>query len=1462
MVAVLSWRNQTRRGLLSRFSHRLIAHGLLRMAVAMLAAMLWSSGAVAQSTSTAERFFNSAAEAQNACTALPVQYYCGPNGELYQSGCNTIQGPHGAGLSKVTRVEMSKPGGMGACYYSAGSSLKYTYFIWKDSGCPAGTTFVGPSANDCVSSSFATWAGNNQKGCGGGGGNGDDSTCQSSGSASGDTNEQAGNPINSTNGNKVQREVDFEPAGNGVPGFYRTYNSLELRDLATLGVGWVHNWSMRLERTGNTINVLRPDGSSQNFTFAGTGYGPWTGDVDTKFKLTSTTDGYTLALQDGTVEKYNGMGALLSVTARNGQVTLVDQSQGVITSVTGPFGHRIAFNWSGGRIVSIQDPAGNTISFSVDGNRNLVSVSYPDSSVRQYLYEAAYFVHGLTGVIDGTGTRTSTYAYDSTSFFAAYTERYGGVNKHTLSISGAVGYITDAFNRVVTKVRASLVGFYKTTGITNSTDSKTVSKSYDGAGNVTSLTNEEGQTTVTSYDSANRLISRTLASGTPIAATTQVAYADPFFAVPLTAVEPSVLSGYAKSRTYVYGDTRFPLLPTAMTVAGYTPAGQTVSRTIGMSYNASGQLSFIDGPRTDAIDTTTIEYWQCTTGGTCGQLKRITNALGQSATFDAYDGAGRLTHRTAIDGVVTTYSYNGRGKVSSISETAGTLTRTTSFTYDLASRLSTASLPSGQVLTYTWDGADQLISVSDQLGNTVAYSYDLRGNRTSQTVKDGGGNIATQVSMVYNARSYLQSITTAGGTTNIITDALGNPTQVTDAKGEVSSNQFDSLNRLWKSINALSGTTTGSFNPAGDLNQLTTPNGAAFGFTVDDLGNQLQESSPDRGQVTRTYDAAGNLKTKTDARGVTVAYGYDAMNRLTQVTYPSSVENTTYTYDACRPGRLCQVADASGTHAYQYDLLGRQSQEIWTASAALGGHAFTTSYTWTPFDQPSTITSPSGRVVSYSYDAIGRVSGVGSGSQTLVSGRTYRADGTLAGQTFGNGIVESRTYDTAGRLATWQIGGIETRSYGRDLNGNITSITTGGVAKFFGYDAIDRLLSEPGQSFAWDANGNRTSDSAGGYVYQVATNRMTSSPAGSVGMDAAGNTTSIGARSYSYTEGGRLAQALNGGTVAGAYVYRADGLRAAKTTATGTVLFHWDVAGNLLEESTATGIAARAYAWANSVPVAQWQGSGPVSPNFLHSDHLGAPRIATTTAGAVAWRWDGSSFGGGTPTGTASVDLRFPGQYFDGESGLHQNVYRTYDAATGRYLESDPIGLDGGSNTFGYAYSNPIQNADPSGLQVPIPLPPLPIPGVVNPSADASRRLAEQIANLSSSNDNGPKRTYQTYTRYNPTTGDCYSGRTSGYEDAETNIMYRAMGQPILNGEGYLPPVLDRSSENRSAIRGREQQLIEVNGGARSVGGTSRNAINGISPYNPRGSFYRGDSAYLAGHLLGLAECIWQGCFS
>jgi RHS repeat-associated protein len=99
------------------------------------------------------------------------------------------------------------------------------------------------------------------------------------------------------------------------------------------------------------------------------------------------------------------------------------------------------------------------------------------------------------------------------------------------------------------------------------------------------------------------------------------------------------------------------------------------------------------------------------------------------------------------------------------------------------------------------------------------------------------------------------------------------------------------------------------------------------------------------------------------------------------------------------------------------------------------------------------------------------------------------------------------------------------------------------------------------------------------------------------------------------------------------------------------------------------------------------------------------------------------------------------------------------------------------------------------------------------------------------------KKTYQTYTKINPDTGKVYSGRTSGIGMPEENVLARDASHH-KNVEGYGPAQLDKSSSNRDAIRGREQQLINANGGAQSTGGTSGNAINGVSPSNPKASKY------------------------
>jgi RHS repeat-associated protein len=108
---------------------------------------------------------------------------------------------------------------------------------------------------------------------------------------------------------------------------------------------------------------------------------------------------------------------------------------------------------------------------------------------------------------------------------------------------------------------------------------------------------------------------------------------------------------------------------------------------------------------------------------------------------------------------------------------------------------------------------------------------------------------------------------------------------------------------------------------------------------------------------------------------------------------------------------------------------------------------------------------------------------------------------------------------------------------------------------------------------------------------------------------------------------------------------------------------------------------------------------------YVHTDQLNAPRRVTRPSdNGLRWRWDPTPFGEGAAVenpqslGTFKYYLRFPGQYYDVETGLHYNYFRDYDPAVGRYVESDPIGLNGGSNTYSYVRGSPLSRFDVFGL--------------------------------------------------------------------------------------------------------------------------------------------------------------------
>ena len=167
----------------------------------------------------------------------------------------------------------------------------------------------------------------------------------------------------------------------------------------------------------------------------------------------------------------------------------------------------------------------------------------------------------------------------------------------------------------------------------------------------------------------------------------------------------------------------------------------------------------------------------------------------------------------------------------------------------------------------------------------------------------------------------------------------------------------------------------------------------------------------------------------------------------------------------------------------------------------------------------------------------------------------------------------------------------------------------------------------------------------------------------------------------------------------GEYIYNGKGQRAEKwIESTGKcTVFHYNQNGLLIAESTTSGNIKAEYVYLNGQPLAKIEGD---TTYYYHNDHLGTPMLMTDTGATTVWSGEYLPFGEEhSVTGSITNNLRFLGQYYDDETGLHYNYFRDYNPNTGRYVEADPIGIEQGMNhLYGYVGNNPVNFGDPWGL--------------------------------------------------------------------------------------------------------------------------------------------------------------------
>jgi RHS repeat-associated protein len=1091
--------------------------------------------------------------------------------------------------------------------------------------------------------------------------------CADNGSAS----PQVGDPCDVSTGDLSQSEMDYSAAGLT---FSRYYHSSVLESGHALGVGWTHNYAAYLViNNAVPVGLLRPDGHHDAIQIINGEYISLSG---AGVHIVASGSNWVAYMGNGSSEVYNSTGQLIQKITASGLVTtLAYNANNQLASVTGPFGHSLQFAYgASGQMATVTEPDGtSTISYAYDVNENLISATYPDSSARQYLYQNTAFPNNLTGILDELNSQFLTVQYDPTTGAVVSSQQASGAQAVSIAYGTNSAVVTDSLAATNTYAFTNDPSYApRVTSLTRNTLTQTFAVpagATDAQRRVTQSTDANGNITTYSYN-ADHLLSKTEASGTPQARTTTYQY------LGATTALPTLVTEALRQTTYSYESGTNLVQAKTMTSTMATP---NISRTWSYTYDSYGRISTVDGPRTDVSDVTTYSYYTCATGAQCGQVETVTNAIGQVTTYNTYNAHGQLLTSTDPNGVVTTLTYDARQRLTS--RQIGS--EATSLAYYLTGLLQKVTLPDSSLLQSTYDGAHRLTQLSDGAGNSIHYTLDTMGNRIAESAYDPSNTLSRTRSRVYNSLNELAEEIGAAGTTAVTTsygdDNNGNQTTINAPLSRNAVESYDALNRVQQITDPGSGNTYMAYDANDDLTALQDPTGIITSYTFDGLGDLLQQVSPSTGTTTNTYDSGGNLASSLDARGKTASYSYDALNRVTQIAYGD--QTISYGYDAGTYGKghLTTASDSAHALTWLYDALGRVVQK----SQVVAGVTKSVAYAYTGGDL-TTLTTPSGQSVTYSYSDH-QVSSITVNGTTLLSNVTYEPFGPSRGWSWGSGTAEIRLHDTDGNPTL--ITGSESTNYTVDSAFRITAISNSSnsvLSWIYGYDTLDRLTGASASSAAltwtYDADGNRLSQGGGPSM-------------------------TANASALVYNNRGRLVSATTS-TGAAASVYNALGQRIEKINSLSAFLYVYDESGHLLGEYSSTGALIQETIWLGDIPVATLQpnGAGGISVYYIHSDHLNTPKTITRSSdGAIVWRWDQDPFGTAVPNqnpsgiGSFSYNPRFPGQYYDVETGLNYNYSRDYDSQIGRYIESDPTGLKGGNNTYAYARSNPEQLIDPTG---------------------------------------------------------------------------------------------------------------------------------------------------------------------
>jgi RHS repeat-associated protein len=707
------------------------------------------------------------------------------------------------------------------------------------------------------------------------------------------------------------------------------------------------------------------------------------------------------------------------------------------------------------------------------------------------------------------------------------------------------------------------------------------------------------------------------------------------------------------------------------------------------TYDAMGRLKSATPPQGDPVvyNTQNLVFVPVSTAeyGIPANHWRQTITLGNSTTINYFDGRWRKVLTYTAD----TANPSATERFQSFDYDA--YNRVTFTSYPVRSIGSITDITLGHHTTYDPLGRVTGTMQDSELGTLTTTTSYLTGFQTQ--FKDALGNLTTSGYQAFDdpdEAKLTSSTLPAGVTLSIQRDVFGK---------------------------ALSITRSGTYNGSGVS--------ATRSYVFDTNQLLCKTVEPETGATIQELDAANNIAWKAAGQSYTststcdqasvpaaakVTFAYDPRNRVTSITYGDGSPSVSRSYTADGKPYVVSADGSIWTYTYNNRRLLSQENLLYQSTNFTIKHGFDANGHVASLTYPdSTATT-----VAYNPNALGEPTTVGSAA----TGVSYAPDGSIAGFTYGNGIVHSQIENTRDLPYQNIDAGVLSDQYAYDQRGSVTAITDnlgGNNSRTFGYDGLGRLITA-GAHNIWGDNGGYTYDPLDNmrtsvigsrnstHNYNAATNQLTSivnsSGTTSYQFDPRGNATSKGSQQFVFDLGNRIKSAT------GVDTFHYDGWfrRTNVVRSDGTnQVWVYDSAGQLLylAQSGGTGGSQTVdYLYLGQRLVAQ---SGSAGTLYLHTDVQGSPVHTTNSARAVVSSTTYEPYGN-RAAGTVPTTVGYTGHVNDPELGLIYMQARYYDPIAARFLSVDPVVTDtSNGGMFGrYAYvgDDPIDHTDPTGQTV------------------------------------------------------------------------------------------------------------------------------------------------------------------